>query len=386
MFRHVIIGGGIVGLAVAAKLAPHGSTLLLERNDRFAAETSARNSGVVHAGMYYPAGSLKTDLCVAGNRQLWAWVDGGRTGIRARRCGKWIGAACEGEVPVLQRLAENMASRGIPYRWVDAAEVSEREPSVAFVAALESPSTGIVDVASLADHYVAVAQSHDAVLQLSAPVASVARDSRLAPMVVTTADGTEVECECVINCAGLHATAVATMLLRANFVPQPPPEYQQRFCRGRYASYRAPAGVVDRLVYPCPKPQLAGLGVHATIDLQGHLRFGPDTEFLASENAADISYAVSEGDTETFLDDVYGAVTQFMPGLQRERLSFDGAGIRPKLSAEGEPFRDFIVTSEAARGAASIVNCVGIESPGLTASPAIAQRVEAELGLPALPW
>ncbi len=359
----VVVGGGVIGLASAAALARAGrSVILLERHERIATETTSRNSEVVHAGLYYPEGSLKARLCVAGREALYARCE--RLGIPHRRLGKLVVASDAAETERLESLRARGTANGAPgLRLLDGRELRRLEPAVCGVAALESPATGIVDANTLALSYAAEAESHGASLVLRAEVLGVERRGGLYRVEVRDADGARIDLAsgAVVNAAGLCSDALA----EAAGFDVDALGYRLHPCKGDYFSLAPGAPLrVSRLVYPVPAGP--GLGVHATLDLGGRIRFGPDAEYVER-----IHYEVDPAKREGFAR----AVARYLPGVRAEWLSPDYAGVRPRLAAPGEPFRDFVVAEESAAGWPGFVNLIGIESPGLTAAPAIAERV-----------
>lgn len=363
----VVVGGGVVGLACAAALARAGrEVLLLERRAGLAQETSSRNSEVIHAGLYYPVGSLKAELCRAGREALYARC--ARLGIPHRALGKLVVACEPGEVAALERLRALGEANGAPgLAMLTADELRAREPAVRGVAALWSPATGIVDSAALCASYAAEAEAHGAVLLLRAEVVALEPTAGGWRVEVASADGerSRAVCGAVVNAAGLASDAVAA---RAGFDVEAR-GYRLHPCKGDYFSLSPAAPVrLSTLVYPLPAGP--GLGVHATLDLAGRIRFGPDAEYVERAH-----YAVDPGKAQAFAE----AVRRYLPSLRAEWLAPDQAGVRPRLARAGEPFRDFVVAEESAAGFPGFVNCIGIESPGLTAAPAIAERVAALL-------
>eukprot|EP00741_Cyanophora_paradoxa_P012188 tig00020603_g11776.t1 len=370
---HVVIGGGVVGLAVAARLAAcaGGSTLLLEKCAKVGMETSSRNSEVVHSGIYYPPASLKTRLCIRGRHLLYETCE--RHGVPHRRLGKWIVAQDDEEAAFLSRMHEKAASLGVPTRFLSEAERQRDEPLVRCKEALLSPETGIVDSHALMMHLEGAAEAAGGAVVTGTEVTRIERDGD-SYLVHTKQSGDEdftLRARTVVNCAGLHADKVA----RAAMGEATPPEYRLRLCRGIYFGVSGPAPV-RRLVYPCPEHNLAGLGVHATLDMGGRMRLGPDVEYVDA-----ISYEVDEGRRNAF----WKAALRYLPSLRADQLFPDYAGIRPKLSGPGEAARDFVIAEESARGFPGLVNLVGIESPGLTSALAIAEVVAEKLGYPGSP-
>jgi L-2-hydroxyglutarate oxidase LhgO len=359
-----VVGAGVVGLAVAARLAPRFRDLLvLEKYERPGLETSSRNSEVIHAGMYYPTGSLKARLCVEGNRLLYELCE--RDGVPHRRITKIITAAGGEELPELERLLALGRANGAELRLISGEEARSLEPNVQAVAALYSPNSGIVNAHALMDRFAQAARQAGAVVQLRAELIGLERrdhDYRL-----TVRAGGQLEAftsERVVNAAGLEADSVAALA----GVDVDAAGYRLHWCKGSYFSVSGlRPGLVSRLVYPVP--DRVSLGVHALVDLGGRLRFGPDAEYLPARR---LDYQVDEAKRARFGD----AVRKLVPSIPDECLAPDISGIRPKLQGPGEAFRDFVITEESARGLPGLVNLVGIDSPGLTASPAIARYVD----------
>lgn len=359
----LVIGGGAVGLASAAALARAGrSVVVLERGDAIARETSTRNSEVIHAGIYYPRDSLKATLCVAGRRALYERCE--RLGIPHRRTGKLIVATDDAERATLETLAERGRENGVEgLRTIDAAEVRRLEPDVAAVAALVSPETGIVDAHALCLSYLAEAEAHGALLVLNTEVTEI--EPRAHGYRATTRDAAgesgALDCGAVVNAAGLHADAVAEFA----GLDVAARGYRIHPCKGDYFALAASAPLrASQLLYPVPTG--AGLGVHVTLDLGGRIRFGPDAEYVDEPH-----YRIDPAKAGDFAR----AARRYLPAIREDWLTPDFAGVRPKLSGPGEPPRDFVVCEESDAGLPGFVNLIGIESPGLTASSAIAERV-----------
>ena len=359
----VVVGAGIVGLACAAALARRGrSVLVLERAEGIARETSARNSEVLHAGLYYPPGSLKAVLCVEGRARLLERAR--RLGLPHRVLGKLVVAVRPEEVAVLERLRATGSANGAEgLALVEGAEAMRREPSLRVVAALDSPGTGICDAHALALSFAAEAESHGAALVLRTRVEGLERSRAGWRVAARGADGEAVTLDCVavVNAAGLASDELAGLA----GIDVEARRWRLHLCKGDYFSLAPGAPLrLQRLVYPVPES--AGLGVHATLDLGGRVRFGPDTEYVERPR-----YDVDPRKADRFAE----AVRRYLPAMRAEWLSPEMAGVRPRLAAPGEGFRDFVVSEESAAGLPGLVNLVGIESPGLTASPAIAERV-----------
>jgi len=359
----VVVGAGVVGLAAAAALARAGrSVLVIERHARIAQEATSRNSEVIHAGIYYPPGSLKARLCVGGREALYARCEAFK--IPHRRLGKLIVASEPAELETLEELRTRGVANGVPgLEILDRAQVNSREPALSALAALLSPSTGIIDAMTLCLSYAAEAESHGAALVLHTEVLGI--EPRSGGYRVTARGGggetDSIGCAAVVNAAGLGADVLAE---RVGFDVDAS-GYRLHPCKGDYFSLAPSAPLrVSQLVYPVPS--VAGLGIHATLDLGGRIRFGPDAEYVDR-----VSYEVDPAKAELFAS----RVRRYLPQLETDWLSPDYAGVRPRLAAPGEPFRDFVVAEESAAGLPAFVNCIGIESPGLTAAPAIADRV-----------
>ncbi|HKA89893.1 MAG TPA: NAD(P)/FAD-dependent oxidoreductase [Haliangiales bacterium] len=358
-----VIGAGAVGLACAAVLAERGrSVVLLERHRRVGQETSSRNSGVIHAGLYYPTGSLKALLCVEGRRLLYARC--ARDGVPHRRCAKILVATDHDERRKIEGIhAQGLANGAGDLRLLDGAEVTRLEPRVRAVAGLLSPETGIVDVHGLMDSYRREAEGRGAILAPDNTVTALERRAggwRVRARTSTEGDA-ELYARWVVNAAGLDASRVAALAgvdVRAL-------GYEQRLCKGDYFRIAARhAGIAGRLIYPAPVH--AGLGIHITFDLGGKLLAGPDVEYIDR-----VRYDVDPAKAARF----GAALRRYLPDIRDDDLEPDYAGIRPKLQGPGEPFRDFVVEEAGPHGAPGLVNLLGIESPGITAGEAIARRV-----------
>jgi L-2-hydroxyglutarate oxidase LhgO len=363
-----VIGAGVVGLAVAARLAPGNPDLiLLERHERPGQETSSRNSEVIHAGMYYPTGSLKARLCVEGNRLMYELC--ARHDVPHRRLGKLIVARTAEEIPALEKILKQGHANGVEMEMIGAEECRRREPNVTAVAALWSPSTGIVSAHGLMDHYLQLARSEGVTLQPRTEVTAVQRDPAGYRVTVWTgSDEESFTSERVVNAAGLDSDTIAA---RAG-IDVDAAGYRLHWCKGSYfAVSSAKAKLVSSLIYPVPGH--VSLGTHAVLGLEGRLRFGPDAVYLPKRT---FDYRVDETRRAEFGE----AVRRLVPAIADEDLDPDIAGIRAKLQGPGEGFRDFVVAEESARGLPGFVNLLGIDSPGLTSSPAIAEEVARLIG------
>lgn len=362
-FDVVVIGAGVVGLAAAAALSKAGrSVLILERASGIARGITSRNSEVIHAGLYYPGGSLKAELCVRGRERLYAWCAEKR--VETRRLGKLIVATHAREESILDDLLIRGRGNGVVgLERIGEPEIARLEPEIVAEQALYSRETGIVDGQGFCLSLLAAAESNGAVLSLGRSVESLEPRSfgwRLE--VVATDEAIEhVDAGLVVDAAGLDADRVAELagldVDRLGWRQQP--------CKGDYFSL-APGAQrpLRRLIYPVP--QQAGLGIHATLDLSGRIRFGPDAEYVG-----EIDFDVDPAKARDFAE----AIRRYLPGISEASLTPDYAGIRPKLAGPGEGFRDFVIEETSAYGAPGFIACVGIESPGLTAALAIAERV-----------
>ncbi len=351
----VVIGAGVVGLAVARRLAMAGrEVLVLERNAGIGMETSARNSEVIHAGIYYPGGSLKARLCVAGKHALYEYCKAKQ--VPFQQCGKLIVASEETQVATLEGIRDQGLTNGAgELAWLDRQQVQGMEPEVRCVAAVHSETTGIIDSHAYMLALQGDLEANGGMLALVSNVTSLSVSD--AGIVVQT-DEMAVCAQQVVNAAGLHAPV---------FAEQTGVSCKRFFARGRYYTYsgRAPFG---RLVYPVPEP--GGLGVHVTLDLGGGARFGPDVAWID-----DIDYAFDDSVRERFA----AAIRSYFPGIDSARLQPGYTGIRPKISGPGEPAADFRISGPAEHGIDGLVHLLGIESPGLTASLAIADETAVAL-------
>jgi L-2-hydroxyglutarate oxidase LhgO len=356
----VVVGAGVVGLALARQLALAGrEVVLLEAEDRIGTGISSRNSEVVHAGIYYPAGSLKARLCVAGNRALYAFCEAHH--VDHRRCGKLIVATDPSQVETLRQLRSRAEANGVlDLQWLDTGEARRLEPEIHCEAALLSPSTGIVDSHGLMRALCAEAESAGASVVLKSPVLGGRRAQTGLAVEVGGADPMTLLANHVFNCAGLGALALARAFDGSR--PSAQPHLPKQFAKGNYFSLSG-AAPSSRLVYPVPAQ--GGLGVHLTLDLGGQARFGPDVQWVDRED-----YDVDPRRADGF----YAEVRKYWPGLPDGSLHPAYAGIRPKLHGPGEPAPDFLIQREDAHGLPGLVNLLGIESPGLTACLALAEE------------
>lgn len=357
----LVVGAGVVGLTVARALAQAGhETLIVDACDAPASETSSRNSEVIHAGIYYPRGSLKAVLCVRGRELLYDYCR--ERDIEHRRCGKLIVATSDAQRVALDGIAQAARLNGVDdLRWLTAEEALQLEPALRCVAALISPSTGIIDSHSYMLSLLGDAEQSGAVLALRSAIDRLRVRSQGTEVCIDGEAYASLRVRWIINCAGLHAPALAARMdgFPKQHVPQP------YYAKGSYFSLsgRAP---FTRLVYPVPEP--GGLGIHLTLDLAGQARFGPDVEWVDR-----LDYTVDVHRADSF----YELIRRYWPGLRDGQLVAGYAGIRPKITAPGAPAADFRIDGPATHGVPGVVHLFGIESPGLTASLAIAERVAA---------
>ncbi len=365
----MVIGAGVVGLAAARRLALAGlDTLVVEAADAIGTGTSSRNSEVIHAALYYPSGSIKATACLRGKELLYRYC--ADRGVTTVNCGKLMVATAEDQLPKLQAIWDQAHANGVAgLSWKTADEVRAMEPAVSCVKAFFSATTGIVDSHGFMLALQGDLENAGGMIAFETPIVSAAITSEGILLQTGGAEAAEITARIVVNAAGHFAPKFLNVL--AGFPQEHAP--RQWYAKGNYFSLvgRQP---FSRLVYPMPDG--AGLGVHATVDLQGRCRFGPDVEWVGSENDLVVNPARSES--------FYAAIRAYWPDLPDGALQPDYSGIRPKLHGPGTPMPDFRVDGPEVHGVPNLVNLLGIESPGLTASLAIADLVAARLGLPAL--
>ncbi|MAE95247.1 MAG: FAD-dependent oxidoreductase [Deltaproteobacteria bacterium] len=358
----VVVGAGVVGLAVARALARSGhEVVILESGDAYGLQTSSRNSEVIHAGIYYPPGSLKARLCVEGKHALYRYCE--TRGVVHRRIGKLIVATAEEDLAVLEELQAKAARNGVDdLEWLSGEQATKLEPALTCRAALLSPSTGIVDSRGFMTALLGDAQECGAQLSVHTPFeeGSAGREG-----LRVRSGEMEVGCGILVNAGGLGAQAVA----RAIGGLDPATIPRRYLSKGSYFSTPGKAAF-SRLIYPVPNA--AGLGIHVTLDVAGQMRFGPDQEWVEQ-----VGYDVDEGRAPRFAE----AVCRYFPTLDETTLVPAFAGVRPKVQAPGEPMADFAIHGPEVHGVDGLVNLFGFESPGLTAALAIAQEVLQRLGV-----
>ncbi|KAL8778473.1 MAG: hypothetical protein Q9213_007396 [Squamulea squamosa] len=368
-YTHVVVGAGAVGLAIARKLAERDgtSTLLIERHGSVGTETSSRNSEVIHAGIYYGPTSMKTQLCLKGKQMMYDLCEKQR--VPYRNCGKWILAQNSQQHQQLNQTHEFAKSIGVPTNFISLAEARKREPDVhAANAVLESPTTGIIDSHSYMAYLETDFQSRGGDLACHTEVSAIDTSSQGYSIHTTSPSGesASITAETLINSAGLAAVPLSNSIL--------PPERHMEpyYAKGSYYSYARSHPRPKTLIYPAPTTGAAGLGTHLTMDMTGAIRFGPDVEWVDDPN----NLSVNEERLNAALDEI----KVYLPSIDREKVMLDYAGIRPKLgkgsavaSGKGDGFSDFYIKKE--QGFEGFINLLGIESPGLTSSLAIADKV-----------
>lgn len=370
MVDAVVIGAGVVGLSIGRALQLRGlETVVLERADAIGTGISSRNSEVIHAGLYYPAGSLKARLCVAGRLALYDYCE--THGVGFRRCGKLLVASNAAQAGTLAQLRVQAAGNGVEdVRLLDAAELKAMEPALRAVAALWSPSTGIVDSHALMLAMLGDFEAAGGTLALRSPAVETRHDGHGHRVLVGGEDPMDLRARLLVNAAGIWAPDLARKIAG----PRPDQLPKARYAKGNYFELagRAP---FSRLIYPVPES--AGLGVHLTLDLAGQARFGPDVEWIEPAGPDAIDYAVDPGRAAGF----EASIRRYWPDLPPNALRPAYAGVRPKLQAADGVAQDFVLQGPAQTGVAGLVNLFGIESPGLTASLALAEEVLSRLGV-----
>lgn len=354
-----IIGAGVVGLAIAAEVSEGREVYVVEKNETFGQETSSRNSEVIHAGIYYPPGSLKARLCVEGNALLYEL--GERRGIGHKRLGKLIVATDDEEIEELEELLENGKKNGVRLEFLSGGEAKKLEPKVNAVAAIFSPSTGIVDSYGLMKYFLEVARDNNATIVYKAKVVGIEKlNNRYKVTVEDTGGESSFLTRVLINSAGLNSDRIAEVagidIVKSG--------YELHYCKGEYFS--TSQDLAKMLIYPVPKQSEGGLGIHVTPNLEGRIRLGPNAQYVD-----EVDYKVDGKWKREF----YDSVRKFLPSIEYDEMEPDFAGVRPKLQGAGDGFRDFVIRHEYDKGLEGFINLVGIESPGLASSPAIARYV-----------
>jgi L-2-hydroxyglutarate oxidase LhgO len=364
----IVIGAGVVGLAVARALSQAGrETIVAEAQSAIGQGVSSRNSEVIHAGLYYATGSLKARLCVRGKQLLYGLC--ASHGVNHRNCGKLVVANTEAEAAALRRLQDRAIANGVPVQLLEARQAQALEPRLRCIAALLSPTTGIVDSHGLMLALQGDLEAAGGTVALASRVQSAVLGQAGRPHVLRMADGSEVAAPVLVNSASLHACSLARRFegLDPTYVPR---EY---FAKGNYYALagRAP---FSRLIYPAPAD--AWLGVHLTLDLGGQAKFGPDLEWLDTQQPGDIDYTVDPRRADGF----YAEVRRYWPDLPDGALQPSYSGVRPRIHGPGDLAPDFRIDGPQLHGIPGLINLFGIESPGLTSALAIGEHVAALLG------
>lgn len=375
-FSHVVIGGGVVGTAIAAELQeqPGNEVLLIDKNEQLGMETTSRNSEVIHAGIYYPPNSLKSKLCIAGKNKIYdAWAKGNFQ-VALKQCGKWVVAQTDKEAEYLEKINNIAKEVSVPVNFISPTKAKAKYPLIrAETAILESPTTGIISSHDYTLFHQARFESNNGTIGLNTELTDLEYNkgtSNYTLRLESDAGEMELTSDNVVNAAGLYAAQVSNLLLPKER------QYQGYFAKGNYFSYLPTTSIgkiTDVLIYPCPNPNASSLGTHLTFDLGGQLRFGPDLEWLDIKRAEDIDYTPNPQN----LKEAYKAIKTYFPSITPDSLHPSYSGVRPKIYSLEEnmkKFADFEIKQEP--GYPGFVNLLGMESPGLTASWAIGEYVK----------
>jgi len=359
-----IIGAGVIGLAIAEILSGHyRNVFVVEKHPSFGQEISSRNSEVIHAGIYYPEGSFKARFCIEGNKLLQEYCR--NHDVPFKICGKLIVATSPEEITIIRGIKENASGNGVSLEFIDQDKIAELEPHIFALGALYSQTTGVIDTHSLMKSLETGTLNNGGQIVYNSEVKALKRTGQGYEITILDADGQlySFTSGIVINSAGLSSDKISEM---AGIIDE---NLRIRFCKGEYFSVRPPKNrLISRLVYPVPHDNLEGIGIHATIDLSGGVKLGPDVTWLG-KNVCD--YRVDPSKKEAF----WKSAKKFMPFLEPDDIQPDMAGIRPKIQRQGDPVRDFYIIEESARGNPGFVNLIGMESPGMTSCLAIAEYV-----------
>jgi L-2-hydroxyglutarate oxidase LhgO len=359
-----IIGAGVIGLAIAEKISKkNGNIFIVEKHETFGQETSSRSSEVIHAGIYYPEGSLKAKLCVEGKTLLYDYCR--EHEVPFKNCGKLIVATDEKEINVIEGISKTASLNGVVLDVLDQDQIKELEPEIFALKALWSPSTGIIDSHSLMKRFESNFINNGGQVAYGAEVKGIKKEDKGYLITILDADKKtySFSTRIVINAAGLTSDKISEM------VGINDESLTIHFCKGEYFRVKPPKNrLIRRLVYPVPHTNLEGIGIHVTVDMGGGVKLGPDVTYLGS-NIYD--YKVDAGKQEAF----WKSARKFLPFLEYDDISPDTAGIRPKTQKPGEAVRDFYIREESGRGFPGFINLIGMESPGLTSCLAIAKYV-----------
>jgi L-2-hydroxyglutarate oxidase LhgO len=359
-----VIGAGVIGLAIAEKLSGATSNLfLIEKYSTFGQEISSRNSEVIHAGIYYPSGSLKSRLCVEGKGLLYEYCE--KYEIPYKNCGKLIVATTVGEISVLEGIKKTAAGNDVELELLEIGQIASLEPNIFALKALFSPTTGIVDSHSLMKRLETNTRINGGQIVYGSEVTGIKKINNGYEIELLDADKKcyTYTSSIVINSAGLTSDKISEM------VGIKDENLTIHFCKGEYFRVNPPKNrLINRLVYPVPHPNMEGIGIHVTVDMGGGVKLGPDVKYLDS-NVYD--YKLTQSKQEAF----WLSARRFLPFLELNDISPEMAGIRPKTQKPGEPIRDFYIEEESKRGYPGFINLIGMESPGLTSCLAIAKYV-----------
>lgn len=364
-----IIGAGVIGLAIAEELsACNSDVFLIEKHPVFGQETSSRNSEVIHAGIYYTRNSLKARLCVEGNSLLYDYCK--KFDIPFKNCGKMIVATNKEEIKIIESIRKTAAANGLELIMCNKDRISELEPDIFAVKALFSPTTGIVDSHCLMKQYETNTVNNGGQLVYGSEVTGIRRIKGGYEITLADPDkkAYKFTSQIVINSAGLTADKISEM---AGIKDE---KLKIMFCKGEYFRLKPPKNrLIKRLVYPVPHHNMEGIGIHVTVDMGGGVKLGPDVKYLDS-NVYD--YSLTSSKQESF----WSSARRFLPFLEFDDISPEMAGIRPKIQKPGDPQQDFYIAEETKRGFRGFINLIGMESPGLTSSIAIAKYVKGLVG------
>ena len=364
----IIIGAGVVGLSIAARVSnPKYSVYVLERHSSFGQETSSRHSEVIHAGIYYEPGSLKAKTCVEGNRMLYEVCK--KNNIAFKQIGKLIVATGGNEESCLLSLFNTGKNNGaVDLKIISQEKIRKMEPNIKAKAALFSPSSGIIDSHSLMKYLIQCLKEKGGDVVYNSNVTHINKTPQGYEVTIqdNTGDDFKIQAQVVINSAGLDSDRIAKKV----GIDIKREKYDLKYCKGQYfrVTNTHKCSLINRLIYPVPREEKGGLGIHATLDLGGSMRLGPDDLYVDRDK---VNYDVDISEKRNFLN----SAIKFLPFLEEEDLVPDMAGIRPKLQGEGEGFRDFVIKEESDLRFPGFINLIGIESPGLTASLSIAKYV-----------
>ena len=360
----VIIGAGVVGLAVAEILSRRErSIVLVEKYDSFGNEASSRNSEVIHAGLYYPSDSLKAKFCLRGNRMLYDLCE--QYGIPCRKTGKMVVGNLDEELEKVNSVYEQAKENGVlNLQLINESKIAKMEPNIVAKLGLFSPDTGIIDSHRLMQFYESQAESNDVTIAYMCEVISLCRENDDYTIGIKDSDGESfsLKSDIVINCAGISSDRVASMV----GIDVKSAEYKIYMCKGEYYSVsNRHAGKIKRLIYPVPDE--VSLGAHIVMKLDGSISLGPSADYINT-----IDYDVDE----KYKSEFFSNARSFLPFLEIDDLLPDMAGIRAKLQSEDGDFRDFVIKEESSKGFPGFINLIGIDSPGLTSTPAVAEYVD----------